>query len=85
MKLKRYYQERSNNLKDYNYEFLVNSELNFMKVVQDYMHVYIENYYEEGLITLKQKEKIAEYHDKRINDYINNRLSSIHESGDKSD
>lgn len=56
-----------------------------MKVIQDYMHVYIEKYCEEGLITVEQKEKIMEFHDEKINNYINNRLSSIYESGDKSD
>lgn len=56
-----------------------------MKVVQDYMHVYIDKYCEEGLITPDQKEKILEYHDEKINQYTNNRLSSIYESGDKTE
>lgn len=63
------------------YNLLVNSELNFMRVIQDYLAGYIQNYCDEGLITHEQKEEILKYHNKKIDDYVCGRVRSAQESG----
>lgn len=58
-------------------KFMVESEMNFMYSVQNYLIGYINIYLEHGLITEEQKEKIKTFHNSRIDNYVDSRLRGV--------